>query len=413
VTRHRSLDARAAVGNDAQTPPNCRANVIRPHDVATAPDDALPLRALDALGDPVAIMESNGKVVYANPACRDLAMSLGAGEQGWDGANYLDICPPAQGDPKVAEQLTAALQEVIQGQRDHFEHRFACQARDLQRWFVLHARPLDGELPRRLVLSFQDVTDLESALHRAQASEHQRELGAALHRERELEDMRDLFVRSVSHEFRTPLTILRSALDMVEGGVTDASRIAPLLGRSVRRLDRLLTDLLDLNAMAAGTLRTRREPVALAPRVRALVKDLDTPAAVVLDLDEGTFCLDGGQFDRALDKLLDNAARYGPRKGPIDVTLRMADRVVEVVVADRGPGIGERLREQIFRPFERGELVVGHAPGAGLGLSIASAYAELHGGRAWVEDRAHGGSSFHLSFLAADDRAGTPDRLSA
>jgi signal transduction histidine kinase len=78
---------------------------------------------------------------------------------------------------------------------------------------------------------------------------------------------------------------------------------------------------------------------------------------------------------------------------------------VLIVVEDAGPGIPEELRDSIFEPFRQGNEVVTHNPGVGIGLSLVTRFAELHGGRAWVEDRDGGGASFrvYLPFASASD----------
>jgi signal transduction histidine kinase len=79
--------------------------------------------------------------------------------------------------------------------------------------------------------------------------------------------------------------------------------------------------------------------------------------------------------------------------------LRAADLLADVegiVVKDDGTGVPPELRDTLFRPFERGPSANPHAPGVGLGLSLVARFAELHGGRAWVEDGAGGGAAFHV-----------------
>jgi len=65
-------------------------------------------------------------------------------------------------------------------------------------------------------------------------------------------------------------------------------------------------------------------------------------------------------------------------------------------VEDEGPGVPAKLREQVFQPFRKGRNVADHAPGSGIGLALVAQFAQLHGGRAWVQDRPGGGASFHV-----------------
>jgi signal transduction histidine kinase len=72
------------------------------------------------------------------------------------------------------------------------------------------------------------------------------------------------------------------------------------------------------------------------------------------------------------------------------------DRGVSIVVEDAGPGVADELKQAVFEPFRRGDGTPNPSPGVGVGLSLVARFAELHGGRAWVEDRPGGGASFHV-----------------
>jgi signal transduction histidine kinase len=80
---------------------------------------------------------------------------------------------------------------------------------------------------------------------------------------------------------------------------------------------------------------------------------------------------------------------------------------VVIAVEDDGPGVAEHLRETIFEPFRQGPDAPQHSPGVGVGLTLVRRFAELHGGRAWVQERDGGGASFRV-FLPADPEAGGP-----
>jgi signal transduction histidine kinase len=98
-----------------------------------------------------------------------------------------------------------------------------------------------------------------------------------------------------------------------------------------------------------------------------------------------------------------NAAKHTPADATVWVRVRPRGAGVELVVEDDGPGVPEAMRDTLFQPFERGPSASPHAPGVGLGLSLVSRFAELHGGRAWVEDRAGGGASFHVLLASGGD----------
>ena len=110
-------------------------------------------------------------------------------------------------------------------------------------------------------------------------------------------------------------------------------------------------------------------------------------------------------MERIVENLVANAIRYTPVGTPIWVHATGDAESVLIVVEDAGPGIPEELRDSIFEPFRQGNEVVTHNPGVGIGLSLVTRFAELHGGRAWVEDRGGGGASFrvYLPFASASD----------
>jgi signal transduction histidine kinase len=117
--------------------------------------------------------------------------------------------------------------------------------------------------------------------------------------------------------------------------------------------------------------------------------------------------VDAAQVERIVENLVVNAIRYTPAGTPIWVHATGDAASVLIVVEDAGPGIPEELRDSIFEPFRQGNEVVTHNPGVGIGLSLVTRFAELHGGRAWVEERQGGGASFRV-YLPFESDAGEP-----
>ena len=91
-----------------------------------------------------------------------------------------------------------------------------------------------------------------------------------------------------------------------------------------------------------------------------------------------------------------NAVRHTPASSRIWVRLERSDAGMLLSVEDDWPGVPEDLRAAIFEPFRQGDAAAGHAPGTGVGLSLVARFAELHGGRAWAEDRPGGGAAFRV-----------------
>ncbi|MGZ4114395.1 MAG: sensor histidine kinase, partial [Actinomycetota bacterium] len=100
------------------------------------------------------------------------------------------------------------------------------------------------------------------------------------------------------------------------------------------------------------------------------------------------------------ENLLTNAARHTPPTAHVWVRARREAEGVTIVVEDDGPGVPDEVKTEIFEAFHRGRAAR-DLPGSGIGLSLVSRFAELHGGRAWVEDRPGGGASFRVYLAGA------------
>jgi signal transduction histidine kinase len=111
------------------------------------------------------------------------------------------------------------------------------------------------------------------------------------------------------------------------------------------------------------------------------------------------------KVERIVENLLVNAARHTPSHARIWIRVRPNDRGAILTVEDDGPGLAPEDRERVFGPFERGVSAAAHAPGSGIGLTLVARFAELHGGRAWAEEREGGGASFLVWLPSGRDRS--------
>jgi PAS domain S-box-containing protein len=246
-----------------------------------------------------------------------------------------------------------------------------------------------------------DITATQQAAARlAQALERER---AAAEHLRAVDEMKTTFLQAVSHDLRTPLTtVLGIALTLEQraGGLA-AEEVADLLGRlsaSARKLDGLLADLLDLDRLARGTLTPRRQLVDVGALTRRVIEEVGVAAEhpLVVDAPALQLAVDAPKVERIVENLLVNTARHTAAGTSIWIRVQSHDGGVLLVVEDEGPGVPAELREQIFQPFRKGRNVADHAPGSGIGLALVARFAELHGGRAWVQDRPGGGASFRV-----------------
>ncbi|MGH2725179.1 MAG: ATP-binding protein [Actinomycetota bacterium] len=245
-----------------------------------------------------------------------------------------------------------------------------------------------------------DITERKEA-EEALRGAYDREREAA-QRLRLLDEMKNAFLTAVSHELRTPLaSVLGYALTLEREEVNlPAEERAAMLGRlaaNARKLDRFLSNLLDVDRLSRGIVEPHRQPVDLGNLVREIAEDVDLNGrAVKLDVEPAMAEVDGPKVERIVENLLVNVGRHTPGDAAVWVRVTNEEDGVLISVEDEGPGVPDELKDRVFEPFESGPSAHSHSPGTGIGLSLVSRFAELHGGRAWVEDRPGGGASFRV-----------------
>lgn len=253
------------------------------------------------------------------------------------------------------------------------------------------ASPL-GEEERRVIQGFANQMGL--ALESVRLSEE----AATARLDAESNRLRAALFSSVTHDLRTPLSsIMTSATSLLseESVSTPEHReLLETIRQEADRLNRLVGNLLDLSRIRAGALVPTRSPASIDEIIEGVVGRLQPllqghEVRLLLKDDLPDVPVDVVQIDQVLTNLLENAAKFSPEGGPISVSAARWHGSVEVRVSDRGPGIGAESRERVFEPF------VGEGPrsGAGLGLAIAKAIVESHGGRIWIEGAPGGGAS--------------------
>lgn len=261
-------------------------------------------------------------------------------------------------------------------------------------WILDEASVVRDELGRPLFMQgiMYDITDRKRAEERLLA----------------LDRLKNTLLHTLSHDLKEPLTAIlgaASTLERLDDELTAEERTSLLgvLANRTRGMSSLLTDLLDLDRLDRGIAEPRRFPVDLGALATELVRQTHVlrGRAVELDVCRCVGNVDAPKVERMLENLLSNAVRYSPREGRIWLRVREAEGGALLLVEDEGPGVPDELKTAIFEPFQRGHETSA-LPGTGIGLSLVARFAEIHGGRAWVEDRPGGGASFRILLPDAD-----------
>ena len=339
------------------------------------------------------VTDLNGIITEANRAANSLLDAHS--RQGLTGtAMALMFSGPS------ARAFYGVLRRIGAGLEERIEIQLEVQWRDVPPLRVAAlAAPVanpDGSI-RGVRWIFRDITEIDLARHDLQvALQRQQEETELL---RAAESFRQSLLLSAAHDLRSPVTLILGFASMLENrsdlSEDQQSTAVAGLTRGAKRLVAVVSNVLDVERLEAGVIAAQRRPVVLDEFGRSclqLVEVGDHPVELVADTKVATF--DPGLAHRIVDNLLSNAARHAPAGTVIRFSLHAVPDGTLIGVDDEGPGVPDDLKEAIFERFERGpEPGKG---GLGVGLYVVHRFAELQGGRAWVEDRPGGGAAFRV-----------------
>jgi signal transduction histidine kinase len=291
-----------------------------------------------------------------------------------------------------------------------------------------------------LVVHHANARDLAALTHEEamrvtfnELTEHNQRLSRAVARLEELDRLKSNFLATMSHELRTPLTSVIGYAEMMAEGL--AGHITPeqkdylttILGKADQLLG-LITSVLDVSSLESGQLALERTQLSLAELVANEVATFQAQAgrrgiAIQLEtIGESVVIGDKRKIRQVVSSLLSNAVKFTPDSGSVGVAVRRgplgpdgvggSPPAVQLVVVDSGIGIPRDHVPKIFEPFFQVDSSSTRAfGGTGLGLTLAKAYVEAHGGRIWVDTSPGQGSTFVATFPAPVGGASRPEEL--
>ncbi len=343
------------------------------------------LRTLDTLPLGVVTVAADMTLLMINPVARRL---LRAGE------------PPAVGRP-LSETLGA---------------RYAARLANLVERTLRNAQPQSREMERE---AGENAPPLRlTALEIAAAAENQKEvviviedlsLSYEVQELRRLDSLKSNFIAMVSHELRTPLTSIRGANHLLQtyyhASLQETHRrLVDIISKNTERLIQLVNNILDISLLDNHRLNLQTSVVDLAQAARQAAAEFEEAARrreihlqVHAPHEPVRVWGDADRLAQVLGHVLSNALKYTPAGGEVNLRLQIEDDDAVIEVTDTGIGIGEDLREKVFeRFFQGGDTLTRQSGGAGLGLFLARALVDLHGGTIRALEPKHAGARIHI-----------------
>lgn len=227
-------------------------------------------------------------------------------------------------------------------------------------------------------------------------------------RHKQIDQLKDEFIGLVSHELRSPLTVIIGALNTI---ITDGkflssyekNKLLKDAAEEAESLSHLVGDLLELSRFQSQRFILDAKPVDLTSVVKNIVHTLKRYTKkhhFVVDFpdDLPEVMADQVRLERIIYNLLDNAVKYSPKGGEIKVLAKKENDFLVIGVKDKGIGISEADQERLFKAFQRIEdPALANIQGAGLGLLVCRRLVEAHGGKIWVESEYGKGSTFYFT----------------
>ena len=332
---------------------------------------------VDSMGEGLLALDHKGRIVFANARVTQMFGYVSR----LPGRSFLEVVRK--------QSLVEAFDRAIGGEDSVDRTLIRAGGRDQE--IEIRVFPVQGSAEIAAVALFIDVTEISR-----------------------LQRIRKEFLDDFSHEVRTPLAGIRTAVETLDAPLTpeDEAKLRAVMLRQVARMERMVSDLSELNRIESGVIEFERTDVNLLELARDVCDEFlrrGTGAEFVVQGDSALVRADEGRIQQVLANLLDNAVKYGGASGKVIVEVRCDGRDGVLRVSDEGEGIPPGETDRIFHRFYRVDRSRSQSvPGIGLGLAIAKHLVAAHGGTIRAFNRPDRGATFEfrLPLSAAALRVG-------
>jgi signal transduction histidine kinase/CheY-like chemotaxis protein len=378
----------------------------RQSEAALRHSEAFNRAILESLSTQIAALDSTGVIIAINEAWRKFGRENGDPNLVFTGigVNYLDVCKRAASAGDTGAQVAYdGIVRVLNGQEMIFATEYPCVTPAEERWFLMRVAPL-ADSSGGAVISHHDITEQR----RAEMSRlHAERLNMELDKERELRQLKDQFISTLSHDFRTPLSVIQVNSDLLSSyydRLGPEKRLAYLDGikAQIKILVGMIDDVLVINRAQTGRLACTPVPMNLTQFCETLITQTHMANAVEQRIrmtvhgDTAEVALDEKLLRHILTNLMTNALKYSPNGESVQLDVDAGPDHVVFSITDHGIGIPVEDQKHLFTPFYRGANT-GKISGTGLGLAIVKSSVEAHGGTISVVSELGKGSTFRVS----------------
>ena len=342
----------------------------------------------------VFLVDSGGRIREVNPVALPVFGDIPGGVIGRDFGEIIHRLLGKEGADEIVGIFRSTLEtgkSFITPERS--EYRIDRKVTEHYEWRLDRITLPDGQ--HGLVCYFRDISNHVLAREALRRSEE-----ALLEADRR----KNQFLAMLAHELRNPLAPIRNAaqvLKLIETADPNLKWSAEVIERQLKHLARLVDDLLDVARITQGKVELKKEAVELSTSVASAVEAhrtlLDAKSHDLrLSLEPIVIDADATRLTQIVSNLLNNAIKFTPERGRIDIGTKLRDGRARLVVRDSGQGIPAELLPRVFETFIQGEIPIDRSQGGlGLGLPIVKSLVELHGGT--IEIRSDGGDGTEVT----------------